>query len=198
MARQPRVPGRHPGARRRLPGTGTTQPSAQWALGLGLSLGALVTLTLVLSTVVIGPLLGGGRQIAERLGQDQTFETLWVLVRWPAVGLVGVAFLVVLYRYGPNVVNTWRDTLPGAVLGMLALVGVAVVLRTYLSVAGPAAPELGRPGEAVSVAAQTLGAALAVILWLWLSSIVVLTGGVVNAELQRMRAESEPDAGADI
>lgn len=172
--------------------------AAQWTLGLGLSLGALLTLTLLLSTVVVGPLLGGGRQVAEWLGQDRTFETLWTLVQWPAVGLVGVGFLVVLYRYGPNVVNTWRDGLPGAVLGMIALVGVAVALRTYLGIAGPAAPELGRPGEAVSVAAQTLGAALAAILWLWLSSIVVLAGGVINAELQRMRAETDADSGAGI
>lgn len=172
--------------------------AAQWTLGLGLSLGALLTLTLVLSTVVVGPLLGGGRQVAQWLGQDRTFEALWTLVQWPAVALVGVGFLVVLYRYGPNVVNTWRDGLPGAVLGMLALVGVAAALRAYLGVAGPAAPELGRPGEAVSVAAQTLGAALAAILWLWLSSIVVLAGGVINAELQRLRAESEPDAAVDI
>ena len=34
-----------------------------------------------------------------------------------------------------------------------------------------------------------LGAALAVILWLWLSSIVVLAGGVINAELQHLREE---------
>jgi len=162
---------------------------AQVALGLGLSLGAVLTIAALLSVVVVGPLLGGGREIAQRLGQDQTFETVWALARWPVIGLVCVASLALLYRYGPNVENTWRDCLPGAVVGTVSLVGVAFALQAYLGVAGPAAPELGRPGEAVAVATQTLGAALAVILWLWLSSIVVLAGGVINAELQHERDE---------
>ncbi|MCL3862470.1 YihY/virulence factor BrkB family protein [Actinotalea sp. K2] len=165
---------------------------SQWALGLGLALGAVLTSVVLLTLVVVGPLLGGGRVLAERLGQSQTFETVWGVARWPAVGLVCVAFLVVLYRYGPNVSNTWRDCLPGALLSTVSLVAVSVGFRAYLDAAGPTAPQVGQAGEAVTVAAQTIGVILAGVLWAWLSSIVVLTGGVVNAELQRERARTAP------
>lgn len=170
---------------------------SQLLLGLGLSLGAILTLTVLLSMVVVGPLLGGGQQIAVWLGQGETFEALWSAARWPVIALVCIGSLALLYRYGPNVANTWRDCLPGAVVGTVTLVGVAFALQAYLGVAAPAVPELGRPGEAVAIAAQTLGAALAVILWLWLSSIMVLTGGVVNAELAHVRSEGAPIQPAD-
>jgi membrane protein len=161
----------------------------QWALGLGLALGAVLALVVLLTVVVVGPLLGGGRRLAEELGQTQTAEGLWEVLRWPTVALVCAAFLAVLYRYGPNVRNTWRDCLPGAVVGTVALIAVAVGFRTYLATVGIGGPDVGEPGEAVAVAAQVIGAILAGVLWLWLSSIVILTGGVLNAELSRMRDE---------
>lgn len=162
---------------------------AQWGLGLVLALGAVLTLVVVLALVVVGPLLGGGQRIAEWLGLGATFELLWSVARWPFVLLLCIGFLVVLYLYGPNVDNTRRDCLPGALFGTLGLIGVAAGFQVYLAVAGPSAPQVGEAGEAVAVAAQVIGAVLASALWLWLSSIVLLAGGVLNAEVQRMRAE---------
>ncbi|WP_250444936.1 YihY/virulence factor BrkB family protein [Actinotalea sp. C106] len=161
----------------------------QWGLGLGMSLGAVVTLVSLLGMLVIGPLLGGGQQIAAWFGWGDAFEGAWAVLRWPAIGLVCVAFLTLLYRWGPNVVTTWRRCLPGAVVGMIGLVAVALAFQVYLGVAGPGAPDVGEADAAVRVAAQVIGAALAGILWLWLSAIVVLVGGVVNAELQAQRHE---------
>lgn len=163
---------------------------AQWGLGVGLSIGAVLILTAILAMVVIGPLLGGGQALAEWLGLERAFQLAWALVRWPVIGALGVGFLTVLYRFGPNVDNAWRDCLPGAVVGTLGLVGVAIGFQAYLATAGPAVPQVGEAGAAVIVAAQTLGAALAAVLWLWLSSIAMLVGGVVNAELQRMRSDA--------
>ena len=164
--------------------------AALWGLGTGLSLGAVLTVLVVLSMVVIGPLLGGGQRLAEWLGLGQAFEVLWAVARWPVVGVICGIFLLILYRYGPNVDNTWRDCLPGAVVGTVALVAVAVGFQVYLSVAGPTVPEVEEAGEAVGVAGRMLGAVLAGVLWMWLSSIVVLSGGVLNAELRRMRREA--------
>ncbi|OMQ16389.1 hypothetical protein A7K94_0202905 [Modestobacter sp. VKM Ac-2676] len=163
---------------------------AQSLLGVALSLGAVLTLVALLSMVVVGPLLGGGQWLAEGLGGGPAFEVLWAVARWPAVVMVCGLFLATLYRYGPNVDNTWRDCLPGALFGTGALLLVAVGFQLYLDVAGPTAPEVVGADEAVAAAAQMISAVLAAVLWLWLSSIVILTGGVVNAELARMRGEA--------
>ena len=160
---------------------------AQWGLGLALALAAVVTLVVLLAMVVVGPLLGGAQSLARQIGQQESFEVIWALLRWPAVVAVCVGFLVVLYRYGPNVDTTWRHCLPGALTGMVGLIAIAAGFRFYLDVASPASIDVGQADEAVTAAAQTVGAVLAGVLWLWLSSIVILAGGVLNAEIQRMR-----------
>jgi membrane protein len=169
-----------------------------WGLGLLFALGAIVTSTAMLAMVVVGPLLGGGRAIAEWLGLGQAFEITWALARWPAVLAVGTGFLAVLYRVGPNVRNRWRESLPGAVFGVVGLILVSVGFRGYLEVTGLESPEIRDAAEAVVVGGQVIGAILAALLWLWLSTMVVLTGGVVNAALSRLRLqEPEPKEPAE-
>ncbi len=168
---------------------------ALWALGTALSLVAVLTVLVVLAMVVIGPLLGGGQRLAEWLGLGQAFEVLWAVARWPVVGLICASFLLILYRYGPNVSNTWRHCLPGTVIGTVALVAVAIGFQAYLAAAGPTVPEVGETDEAVAVAGRMLGAVLAGVLWMWLSSIAVLTGGIVNAEVRRLRRGSSDSPG---
>jgi membrane protein len=166
-----------------------------WTLGFLFSLGAIVTAVTVLFMVVVDPLLGGGRVIAEWLGLGAAFETTWAIARWPVVFLIATAFLSVLYRVGPNVRNSWRQSIPGAVFGVIALILVAVGFRLYLELTGLESPAIQDADAAVAVGAQVIGAILAALLWLWLSGTVLLTGGVINAEIAREHRERlEPQA----
>lgn len=158
-----------------------------WLLGLGLAVAAVLTVVVLLAMVVVGPLLGGGDRLVAWFGAEAVWHQAWSWARWPLVGLVCVLFLVLLYRFGPNARVRVRACLPGAVVGTLALIGIAGGVQAYLATVGTGAPDVGRPGEAVAVAAQVIGVVLAGVLWGWLSSIAVLTGGVLNAELARLR-----------
>ncbi|MBD8062321.1 YihY/virulence factor BrkB family protein [Oceanitalea stevensii] len=156
----------------------------QYALGIALALGAVFTLLVILALVVIGPLLGDGQQIADQLGLGAFFQVSWSVLRWPALAVVTTTYLTIVYRYGPNITTTWRRCLPGAAVGTVGLVLVSVGFSAYLRLAGPGAPGGENvEGAAVTAAAQTIGLVLAGVVWLWLSSIVTLAGGVVNAEL---------------
>lgn len=160
----------------------------QYVLGIALALGAVVTLLVLLAMVVVGPLLGDARDLAERFGLGEAFQVTWAVLRWPALAAVTTTYLTLLYRFGPNVRTTWRRCLPGGVVGTVGLVVVAVGFSAYLDLAGPSAPGAADARDAaVTVAAQTIGLVLAGVVWLWLSSIVTLTGGVLNAELERAR-----------
>jgi membrane protein len=165
---------------------------AVWTIGLLLSIGAIVTATVMLSMVVVGPLLGGARAVAEWLGLGGAFEVGWSIARWPVVLAIGVAFLAILYRVGPNVRNSWRQAFPGAIFGVIGLIVVSIGFRVYLEATGLESPEIRDAEQAVVVGAQVIGAVLASLLWLWLSAMVVLTGGVVNAELSRLRRDVPP------
>jgi membrane protein len=163
-----------------------------WSLGLGYSLIAVITAMAVLSMVVIGPLLGGGRVIAGWFGLGAVFEAGWNVLRWPVVFAVATAFLALIYRFGPNVRNTWRESVPGALVGMLALLLVAVGFRAYIEATGLQSPTIEDADAAVALALHLVGALMAGLLWLWLSSMVILGGGVLNAELSRMQEGLPP------
>jgi membrane protein len=165
---------------------------ALWSLGLGYALAAVVTVTAVLSMVVIGPLLGGGHAIARWLGLGTLFEAAWNLLRWPVVFAVATGFLTLIYRFGPNVCNTWRESVPGAGVGMLALLLVAMGFRVYIQATGLQSPTIEDADAAVTLALHMVGALMAALLWLWLSSVVILGGGVLNAELSRMKEGLPP------
>lgn len=160
---------------------------SQWAVAYALTVAAVFGLVVLLALVVVGPLLGGGAQIAEWLGVGALFQVVWATARWVVVLAGAVAYLAWLYRLAPNVRNTWRDCLPGAVLGAVGTILVTLAFRTYLDLAGPGTPELGDAGAALQLVSQTIGAVLAAVLWIWLVSCAVLTGGVLNAELDRSR-----------
>jgi membrane protein len=161
----------------------------QWLLALGFAVMAVVTVVVLLALVVVGPLLGGGPRIAEWIGAGRAFEVTWAVARWPVVFAVCTAFLMWLHRAGPNVRNTWRQTLPGALAATTLIVILTLTFRYYLDVAGPGGPELNEAGGAVRDVAQFIGAALAGLLYIWLASIAVLLGGVINAEWMRSRAD---------
>ena len=165
----------------------------QYVLGIALALGAVVTLLVLLAMVVVGPLLGDARELAERFGLGEAFQVAWSVLRWPALAAVTTTYLTLLYRFGPNVRTTWRRALPGGVVGTAGLVVVAVGFSAYVDLAGPSAPGAADVRDAaVTAAAQTIGLVLAGVVWLWLSSIVTLTGGVLNAELERARTGGAP------
>lgn len=156
---------------------------AQYVLGIVLALGAIVTAVTVVALVVVGPLLGDGQELTERLGVGTAFQQTWDVLRWPTVVLVCGAYLTLLYRYAPNVDVTWTRCLPGAVVGTAGVLLVSWGFGLYLRVVVPTAPGT-EPGSAAVVlaAGQMLGLVLVGVLWGWLTSIVVLVGGVVNAE----------------
>jgi membrane protein len=165
-----------------------------WALGFVFALSAIVVAVAVLSMVVIGPLLGGARAVAEWLRLGSVFEWSWRIARWPVVFAIATAFLSLIYRFGPNVRHSWRESLPGAIIGMLALLLVAVGFRVYIGTTGLDGPAISDADDAVLFALQAFSALLAVLLWLWLSAMVVLSGGVLNAELSRIKGELPPQA----
>ena len=153
-----------------------------WGLSLAFTLGGVVVVAVLLSLLVAGPLLGGGRWLAGLVGAGEVFEQVWALGRWPVVLLVGAAFLAWLYRAGQTAQTSWRQVLPGALLAGVGLVLLATGFRLYVDVAGPEGPDVASGSEAVSTVGRFIGVAVAAMLFGWLASIVVLLGGIANAE----------------
>lgn len=159
------------------------------ALGLVYAVIGVAVVMLTFTLAIAGPLLGEGEALARRFGLGDVFALAWRFGRWPVLVAAVVAFFVLIYRVGPNVEYRLRHCLPGAVLGVVLWVGVSLALRLYLEVGGGVqSPGFDPEQEALAAAGQVVGALLALVLWIYLSSMTMLIGGEFNAELARARA----------
>jgi membrane protein len=143
------------------------------AVGLALALGTVLVVAGMLSMLVLGPLLGTGRDVADALGLGRGFATFWDWVRWPIAVTVMVAWAATVLHVAPNHHTPWRWELPGAVLAAAAWAALSTLLRVYLSVATARANQV----------LGTLGGSLIVLLWLYLLAAGLLLGGELNAVL---------------
>jgi membrane protein len=104
---------------------------------------------------------------------------LLTLLRWPVLYLVLLFGLACLYRYGPSRRRPqWRwVTWGSAIAGAIWIIG-SLLLSWYVSNFGSYNATYG-----------SLGAVIGFMVWLWLSTIVVLIGGEINAELEHQTAK---------
>ena len=142
-------------------------------MGFVLTLFTLVVAALVAAMVVVGPLLGGGEEIAERLGAGSAFTTAWVWFRWPVVFVVVVCWAASLYHLAPRRRTPWRTDLPGAVVGTVWWLAVSLGFRVYLDAAS----------SGMNAVVGLLGGALSLLIWLYLLAMGLLVGAEINRVL---------------
>jgi membrane protein len=102
---------------------------------------------------------------------------------WPTVVALCTVLLVVLYHFAVPVRGPWRRDLPGAVVAMLLWLGSSFLLRTYLAFAIGHSPTYG-----------ALSAPIAALLFLYVTSLAVLLGAELNAEIDRDRIRRDTRA----
>lgn len=157
------------------------------AISVGVALASLVVITLEVMLLVFGPLLGGARELAVQFGLSTTFTVLWGVVRWPAIGAILAIFLLAVYRYVPARRIGWRRSLPGTAMAVVVWLVVSAGFRAYLAAGLQPGQGVQLTTEAMVAVGRALGALVATVLWVFLSSVAVLFGGEINAAVDRRR-----------
>jgi len=146
------------------------------AVGLSFIIGTLVLISL--SVMVAGPRFGVW--LAGRIHLSGLFVLLWPYIHWTiAVGFTVVA-IEALYFLAPNVKQRFLATLPGAVLSVGCWIGLSYLLGTYFRHFGSFNRTYG-----------TLGAAIALMVWLYWTGFAMLVGAELNAELAKIGNEGK-------
>jgi membrane protein len=158
----------------------------QRLIALGFAFGSVLVVVLTLGIMVDAPFLDEQRDLALEFGVSQALVTAWYILRWPVVLAVLVAFLLCLYRFAPSVRHAWRHLLPGAVLGVALWILAAVAFRVYLALGGDPTGVVVNDAKVVIIG-QAVGAVVATVLWTYFSSVAILVGNELNAELARLR-----------
>ena len=141
-------------------------------LSLTLTLAAIAFLLAALGAVVAFPLIMSAFGL-----KDVTSAATW-LIRWPLLLVMIMAALSVFYRYGPSrPVPRRRWLTPGVVMASFAWLAGSAALSLYLSNFADYNATYG-----------SLGAAIGLMMWMWLSAVVVLVGAQIDRVIERRQA----------
>jgi membrane protein len=141
-------------------------------IALAFTVGAIGLLLLGLGAVVVLPILLSLFRLEGWAG------TIASVLRWPVLLLVLPLGLAILYRYGPHRTRArWEWVWVGSLFAVLAWVGVSYLLSWYIS-----------NFANYQVIYGSLGAAVALMMWLWFTVVVVLVGAELNAEIEHQTA----------
>ena len=146
-------------------------------IAVGLALASMVLIVVTLTALVVGPLFGVGRHIAQWLGAAEVFGTLWQWAGVPVAFVALLAWAAGVFHSVPHHHVGWRQHIGGAALTGTLWLLVSAGFRLYLQLFG------GNP------VFKILGGALVVLLWLYLLSLALLLGAELNAVLAA-RAEA--------
>jgi membrane protein len=148
---------------------------------------ALVVIALLLM-VLVAVFLGGRitDDLFSKIGLGSTARTVWSIVRWPLAVLVAMVAYAVVYAVAPNIVpRRYRWISTGAAIGVILSIVLSAAFGVYI-----------QNFSSYGAAYGAFGAAIVLLLWLYLSANAFLFGGEVNAELERRQraAASAPPA----
>ncbi len=147
----------------------------QRATGIAIVSLAVVAFALAFALLVLGPHLS--RWVGEALGLEEVVGWVWWLGQWPILlGGLLLAFAGI-YWLGPSRERRrFRWLTPGAVLAVALWLAASAAFAVYLSMFG-----------SYNKAWGSLAAVIVMLTWIWLSSLALLLGAELNAELEGTR-----------
>lgn len=149
-----------------------------WAVDVLMTLALILALIVALATVVVLP-------IALAYLPSEAAEA-WLLngLPWGAMFLLVLTCLSILYRFGPNLPDgqeaPWVSV--GVFVASLAWSGVSFAFSAYLA-----------NFDSYNRIYGSIGAVIALMMWLYLSVWAILVGGAINAELDARAREARAE-----
>jgi membrane protein len=142
-------------------------------VSLAFTLAAIASMLLALGAVVVLPLL------LARLGLGGITDTVFRYARWPLLLALVVIGLALVYRFGPSRREPrWQWLSVGSVVAAVAWLVSSGLLSWYLGSYAHYDATYG-----------SLGAGIGLMMWMWVSSIVVLFGAQLNSEIEHQTAK---------
>ncbi len=129
---------------------------------------------LVLTSIAM-ILLGGraGLLLAERAHVGVEFQLVWSWLRWPVTALVFMLAVAIAYYVLPDVRQQFRFITPGSVASTVLWLLSTWAFTQYVEHFGK-----------YNVTYGSIGGVVVLLLWLYISGLVLILGGEMNAVLE--------------
>lgn len=147
-------------------------------LSIIFTIALLFMLVLVFSTLVLGELMG--RKIFSSIGKTDMFLKVWNNTRTIITLLFMVFVFALLYKYSPCVEDRKQikltSALPGGIFTTLGWLFTSIIFSYYVNNFGK-----------YTVTYGSIGGVIILLVWLYISSIIIVLGGEINATLEFFR-----------
>jgi membrane protein len=163
-----------------------TDPRPWWkrrlmAIGLTIIFAAFTLSALIL--LVLGPEIA--QASAHSVGVGSIFTTVWNAARLPVAVLLALIGVGLVYYLAPAIRQRWYWVTPGSAVAVAGWLLASAALRFYVTRFANFNATYG-----------SIGGAMLLLLWLYLTGLMLLVGAEVNAEIakaDRRRAQAAPD-----
>jgi len=136
------------------------------------TLAGIIFVIVAIAGIVVLPL------VLRLVGLAATTEWLIAILRWPILLATIMVSLACIYRYGPSRKDArWRWVTWGSVVGALLWIAASMLFSWYVATF-----------DSYNKTYGSLGAAIGFMVWLWISAVIVLLGGELNAEMEHQTA----------
>jgi membrane protein len=141
-------------------------------VSLCFTLAAIASVLLAIGAVVVLPL------VFSYVGLGSVGALVLSIARWPVLLMLIIVGLALLYRFGPSRREPrWQWLSVGSVFAAFAWLAGSALLSWYLANFANYDATYG-----------SLGAAMGLMMWMWVSSIVILFGAELNSEIEHQTA----------
>jgi membrane protein len=136
------------------------------------TLAGIVFLIVAIVGVVVVPV------VLNFIGVQSPTEWLVKVLRWPILLVTVGVSLAFIYRYGPSRKDArWRWVTWGSVAAAFLWIAASMLFSWYVATF-----------DGYSRTYGSLGAGVGFMVWLWISAVIVLLGGELNAEMEHQTA----------
>lgn len=139
---------------------------------IGLTIGVAAFIILSFSLVLFGPTAAEWIADTTRLGSG--FEWGWKILQWPLVFAFVATAMAIIYYFAPDAEQDWVWLTPGSIfataLWLLASLGFKYYVANF--------------GNYDAETYGAIGAVMVLLLWFYISGLVILIGAEMNAEIE--------------
>ncbi len=142
-------------------------------LQIAVTLAMIVLMALLaVGLVLTGPVV---EAIAGPIGLSSTAVDVWNVAKWPAMALIFIFMVDVLFYASPNAkVRGFRWVTPGAIVAIVVWAIASALFAFYVANFGSYDKTYG-----------TLAGLVVLLLWFWITNLAILFGHQLNAERER-------------
>jgi membrane protein len=138
---------------------------------ISLTVAVAIFILVSFALVIVGPTLA--TRLADWMNLGPVFEWTWKILQWPVIFALVSAAIALIYYFAPDVEQDWVWLTPGSIVATILWLVASLGFKYYVANWANYTETYG-----------LIGAVMILLLWFYISGLVILLGAEMNAEIE--------------